>query len=520
MLLSTEIMQNGKVYKEVECESELGYLNDSRVRAWDIIAISCTDFMQKVIDNHNAHVLPDKQFTLGTVDVPGTITCSTQFENSLNCLIDKMVNTLKVGYLCVRTTDNIRYLDYLQQLPGQSDDIILTKNMKDHNFSEDRTNTATRVIVSGKNNLTIESVNSGKDYLENTEAVNAGYGYIEQYLQFSDIDDPNVLLQKAQDAVEKINVPVYKLTNNILDLSTLELDPHGFHEGTDTTIRIPFLGFLETFPILQIDKDLLNPQNTQITLDNKFENLTDRQLSLQRVAQYMNTVFTEDKKLNGFYLRGYVDLLKTQMGAMADSAEKQQAKAILFEDKIPDSPTYGAMALGTQGFMIASEIVDGEWDWRTFGTGKGFVADLIIAGHLLGGSVDFDLTQGILKITHSDTTYSIFSADGVKRVINGVEYDYTCLAYTGVAIIPDTATSITIQLPNRFKNKSFTATAQAASLQNLADGFALKTYEVGVSGYDYPNARFSIDGTCQAIQISNPSNVPKIDFGITFMVIA
>ncbi|WP_041710917.1 hypothetical protein [Clostridium pasteurianum] len=206
---------------------------------------------------------------------------------------------------------------------------------------------------------------------------------------------------------------------------------------------------------------------------------------------------------------------------MADSAEKQQAKAILFEDRISESPTFGAMELGTQGFMISDQLnAEGQWIFKTFGTGKGFFADLIVAGKLLGGAVEFDLEAGTLKIFHSDTTYSIFSADGVKRVIDGVEYDYTCLAYTGVAIIPDTATSITIQLPDRFKKKSFTATAQAASLQNLADGFALKTYEVGVSGYDYPNARFSIDGTCQAIQISNPSNAPKIDFGITFMVIA
>lgn len=43
------------------------------------------------------------------------------------------------------------------------------------------------------------------------------------------------------------------------------------------------------------------------------------------------------------------------------------------------------MALGTTGFLIASERTpDGrDWDWKTFGTGQGFLADYLIAGVLL-----------------------------------------------------------------------------------------------------------------------------------------
>ena len=41
------------------------------------------------------------------------------------------------------------------------------------------------------------------------------------------------------------------------------------------------------------------------------------------------------------------------------------------------------MQLCGEGFMIASSRNDdGSWDWRTFGTGEGFTADLIVTGFL------------------------------------------------------------------------------------------------------------------------------------------
>ena len=55
----------------------------------------------------------------------------------------------------------------------------------------------------------------------------------------------------------------------------------------------------------------------------------------------------------------------------------------------PESPTYGALCLGTMGFQIAYErTADGrEWDWRTFGTGRGFFADYIVAGTMLADRI-------------------------------------------------------------------------------------------------------------------------------------
>lgn len=72
------------------------------------------------------------------------------------------------------------------------------------------------------------------------------------------------------------------------------------------------------------------------------------------------------------------------------------------------------MKLCGEGFMIASaRMDDGAWDWRTFGTGEGFTADMLIAGFLsadriqagsitanklapdIGATLDLSSNQGI-----------------------------------------------------------------------------------------------------------------------------
>ena len=98
----------------------------------------------------------------------------------------------------------------------------------------------------------------------------------------------------------------------------------------------------------------------------------------------VNKVVRPDGSLVAEALRGFIDLARTQLGAMYDAASPAGVTAILFENNDPASPNYGAMATGTSGLMIAGEKKeDGTgWDWETVMTFKGVIADMIVAGIL------------------------------------------------------------------------------------------------------------------------------------------
>ena len=98
---------------------------------------------------------------------------------------------------------------------------------------------------------------------------------------------------------------------------------------------------------------------------------------------------------------------------------------MLFEDLDPESPTFGAMCLGTMGFEIAAKrTADGrDWDWKTFGTGAGFFADFIVAGTMLadrikGGTLTLggkNNGDGVAKILdESGKTVVTIDLNGIK----------------------------------------------------------------------------------------------------------
>ncbi|XZK76067.1 phage tail spike protein [Clostridium perfringens] len=94
----------------------------------------------------------------------------------------------------------------------------------------------------------------------------------------------------------------------------------------------------------------------------------------------LENILNNNGTVNPSKMEGIIDALQTKFKALRDVAQPQHVLGMLFEDKIKGSKTYGAMAIGSMGFMIASERTedDKDWDWRTFGSGQGFFADWLV----------------------------------------------------------------------------------------------------------------------------------------------
>jgi hypothetical protein len=91
-----------------------------------------------------------------------------------------------------------------------------------------------------------------------------------------------------------------------------------------------------------------------------------------------------------------------------------------------------AMKLCGEGFMIASGRDEhGHWDWRTFGTGEGFTADMIIAGFISADRIEANtITANKLAsdVGHSldlssNTSITLVVENVVENVVDGVIND-------------------------------------------------------------------------------------------------
>ncbi len=105
-----------------------------------------------------------------------------------------------------------------------------------------------------------------------------------------------------------------------------------------------------------------------------------------------------DGTVIGQQIAGFIDGALAQLRLQNTIAKKQDVRAIIFEDTDPNSETYGAMALGTQGLQISrNRTADGrDWLWTTALTAKGLIANIIVAGLIADktGKSFWDLDTG------------------------------------------------------------------------------------------------------------------------------
>ena len=184
------------------------------------------------------------------------------------------------------------------------------------------------------------------------------------------------------------------------------------------------LGIVTDARVISLEYDCLLDRVTSVKLGdfkkNYFNDVTDN-------VNKIESVITPDGGLMADKVEGVLNAMKTQLKYQKDVAHKQDVRAILFEDLDTDSPTYGAMCLGTQGFQISNKrTADGrDWDWTTAFTANGGYANAIITGKLSDktGKNFWDLETGEFKITSKTLIGEETLEDMINSNKNVIESD-------------------------------------------------------------------------------------------------
>ena len=293
----------------------------------------------------------------------------------------------------------------------------------------------TRVIPVGFNGITIpetyvESPLINKYRKVKTDVVKFDYIKVKESPEDEEGYDT---LEEAQEALreaakELFNDGLDKLLYQ-LDLEVTKLENTLKYEdykdilttGLGDTVGVEHIdiGIDIKTRVIKFTYDCIKEKYKTITIGNYIENDIDRQNSVEST---LDKITNADGTVNAVEVAGILNAVNVKMRAMKDIAQKQDVRALLCEDLDPESPTYGAMCYGTMGFMIAAERTpdNRDWNWRTFGTGKGFFADLIVAGTMLADRIRGGVLQSIdgsLEIDLRESSKGMqFKRNGKKAI--------------------------------------------------------------------------------------------------------
>jgi hypothetical protein len=299
--VSEKMDNDGKIYKDVSCEGALSFLNDTKQRGNTFATVDIYTFLNQILTIHNNKVESYKRIFPGFISVSGYVAHTCEFKTTLAELLT--VKDTIGGEMRVREDRNVLYLDWITSFSDYTVDIRLGTNMKDMVIGKDLTTFGTRVIPLGANNLTIESVNGGIDYLEDTSSKNI-YGLIETTVEYKDIDDASTLLNTCANELHKYTQPLYSLTSNALDLSYITgIKQDQFTLGIKLHLINPMMGIDSIYTVVKIDLDLLTPYNPKLTISNASTTLNNTINDLRNTTIQNNGVYNNVQIGSAFGIR-------------------------------------------------------------------------------------------------------------------------------------------------------------------------------------------------------------------------
>lgn len=218
----------------------------------------------------------------------GTVT------NSYN-LLQMMCTVYNVEFIFDTYNKVVTFVDKVGKDAGVY--FINDINLKQLNVDTHTHKYITRVIPIGKDGLTIESVNNGKNYLENKSYSNKNiYGI----WQSDKHDDPSALKADAKRFLDEMAIPYETYEVVVDDLYALK-GYTDFKYGLgdivtiidgDTETRIQQRIIQRTYNLLEPDKDTIHIANKDATFEDYYKRL-------QTIADMTQSVIGSDGSING-----------------------------------------------------------------------------------------------------------------------------------------------------------------------------------------------------------------------------
>lgn len=340
---------------------------------------------------------------------------------------------------------------YMNEKIGHDTGLIISygRNMEYIKESSSYKNTITRIIPIGFDGLRL----TGKTPWVDSPNINK-YPYImEKEIKFDQVKVKEENSDEGFETIEEARAELIRLSNLLfeeeqidspevsIEVSMYDLQGTLEYESYECYEEVNLGDYIKArHEILNIDTlvrcigytwDGLALKYKTIKLGHQIDNYFDKQTD---IYNKVNNILNSDGSVNAVEVAGILNAINVTMKACRDTAQPLPVRVMVCEDFDKDSPSYGAMCFGSMGFMIASERTpdDKDWDWRTFGTGKGFFADLIVAGILNANLIRAGIIESLDKKTWINLETGDVQITGTVKSQRG--YQYVSLDSGGITL--------------------------------------------------------------------------------------
>ena len=512
--------------KSYTCEGALAYLNDTLQPPNHYQGISESQFLSILLSIHNIKVDAKRQFALGDVTVHTTDTGHryTNYENTMECISDKLIGSVG-GHLEIRYDEHgTRYLDYKDVYHSENTQRIeFGRNLLDFSKNFSSEDFCTCLVPRGEqledgpydaltNYLDVSSVNNGSVYVMLTNddfdtppAVLPvdEFGRIEQVHDWSDVTVPANLLRKAKQYLKDQQFDKMELTVSALDMRYAGAN----YEDIDLldsvrVVSVPH-GLDKVFPVTKLEIPLDQPENSKFTLgESVSSSLTSRNTKTTGDIKKQIAEIPTEQKLTKHFREEAADMINHATTGYINIITDENTGAMEFV--VSDTPNYeeatevwrwniNGLAHSSHGYESEDYDValtaDGRINASMISVGD-LVADIIRAG-ILKDQVDgthfwLNLETGEVRLKAVDDLITEVGSVSSRVDINSQDISTAVERVTQLdgeieqrakSVFDQNSESIVIQLQNYVQN----TTGQTVSNVN--------TY------FEFSNAGLKIKGT-------------------------
>lgn len=255
--------------------------------------------------------------------------------------------------------------------------------------------------------ITIESVNGGKDYLQNDSVVpyvrrpsSDGYEYPTIYAENPDIETPAELKAWGEGVLEYLTEPRVTYEATVLQLSQAGMDAYGIALGDLVhCVDRKFLpeGLRVSGRVTCIDANLLDPSDTKVTIGHLSKSLsTTMRQALGRLDSRIDTAIAVSEGVAGLsqaYVTRIIERLNEEINLTGGYFYITEGQGVRTYDTAVSDPLVGTEASqvveirGGNIRIANSRTSSGDWDWKTVIQSGHLAIDLVTAARLVAGYI-------------------------------------------------------------------------------------------------------------------------------------